>query len=469
MKWKIDTTECVVWLAAEAGKSFTKSMKSKLGICFTKNICTFKNSFFQWCTLYEENQKIGDFLLEKFKNKNFSSSFVKDYSKFDKDSIKFLNKLDKVDFSKLNDKELFKTLEEVNNIYVENFDFGAFIEPMDYVIPGLIENKLKKFNYTNKEINDMMAIADTTFLSLETQDIIEISKQSKNKQEDLLKKHAYEFRWIQSGHCGKKIIPFSYFEEKLKEASNDDNSSNELLKLKNLKSDVLKRKKEILLKKPVDKESLEILRIIDLISPLHDRRKELFLRSIYVEETLREEIAKRYGYSVKELSVFQIEDLLKLLNGEKLDKKFAHDFFKQGVLYIDSSKRIWEYYFGEKAEDFRKKELSVDHGDVKELKGMPACSGKVKGVVCLIHGIKTFDKMKQGNILVTSMTRPDFVPAMKKAAAIVTDEGGVTCHAAIVSRELGIPCVIGTKIASKVLKDGDLIEVDANKGIVRKI
>jgi pyruvate,water dikinase len=65
------------------------------------------------------------------------------------------------------------------------------------------------------------------------------------------------------------------------------------------------------------------------------------------------------------------------------------------------------------------------------------------------------------------MTRPEFVPLMKKASAIVTAEGGITCHAAIVSRELGIPCVIGTKNATKVLKTGDEIEVDAEKGIVK--
>lgn len=67
----------------------------------------------------------------------------------------------------------------------------------------------------------------------------------------------------------------------------------------------------------------------------------------------------------------------------------------------------------------------------------------------------------------TSMTRPEFVPLMKKAAAIITDEGGITCHAAIVSRELNIPCIIGTRIATKVLKDGDYIEVDADNGIVK--
>lgn len=65
------------------------------------------------------------------------------------------------------------------------------------------------------------------------------------------------------------------------------------------------------------------------------------------------------------------------------------------------------------------------------------------------------------------MTTPDFVPIMKRASAFVTDEGGITCHAAIVSREMKKPCIIGTKIATQVLKDGDLVEVDADKGVVK--
>ena len=67
------------------------------------------------------------------------------------------------------------------------------------------------------------------------------------------------------------------------------------------------------------------------------------------------------------------------------------------------------------------------------------------------------------------MTTPDFVPAMGKAAAIVTDEGGITCHAAIISRELGIPCIVGTRIATKVLRDDDYVEVNANHGIIKHI
>lgn len=100
---------------------------------------------------------------------------------------------------------------------------------------------------------------------------------------------------------------------------------------------------------------------------------------------------------------------------------------------------------------------------------MPASHGKVKGVVKIINVPADFPKLKPGDILVAPMTRPEYLPLMKIAGAIVTDEGGVTCHAAIVSRELGIPSIIGTQVATEVLKDGDMVEVDADLGVVRKI
>lgn len=110
-----------------------------------------------------------------------------------------------------------------------------------------------------------------------------------------------------------------------------------------------------------------------------------------------------------------------------------------------------------------------DFSGVTEIRGQIACPGRVKGNVRLIMTKNKISSVKEGEILVTSMTTPEYLPAMKKAAAFVTDEGGITCHAAIVAREMKKPCVIGTKIATKVLKDGDIIEVDADKGIVRII
>ncbi len=100
------------------------------------------------------------------------------------------------------------------------------------------------------------------------------------------------------------------------------------------------------------------------------------------------------------------------------------------------------------------------------IQGFGASPGVGSGVARVILDVKELYKLKNGEVLVTKMTTPDFVPAMKRASAIVTDEGGITCHAAIVSRELGVPCIVGTEKATKILKDGEMITVDAGSGVV---
>ena len=100
------------------------------------------------------------------------------------------------------------------------------------------------------------------------------------------------------------------------------------------------------------------------------------------------------------------------------------------------------------------------------LRGQGASPGVASGKVVIIRDVKDTGSVKEGDILVTKMTSPDMVPAMQKVAAIITDEGGLTCHAAIVSRELGTPAIVGTKTATNVLKTGQLITVDGEKGLV---
>ena len=103
---------------------------------------------------------------------------------------------------------------------------------------------------------------------------------------------------------------------------------------------------------------------------------------------------------------------------------------------------------------------------VRDIRGLSASVGRVVGPVKVLNSVREVGKVQRGDILVAVMTRPDYIMGIKKAAAIVTNEGGITCHAAIVSRELGIPCIIGTKVATEVLKDGDIVEVNANHGVV---
>ena len=111
------------------------------------------------------------------------------------------------------------------------------------------------------------------------------------------------------------------------------------------------------------------------------------------------------------------------------------------------------------------KEVIPDATD--EIKGQIAYQGKVKGKVKIVKKQSQISKVIKGDVLVSPMTTPDLLSAMKLAAAFVTDEGGITCHAAIVAREMKKPCIIGTKIATEVFKDGDIVEVDADGGLVK--
>ncbi len=106
---------------------------------------------------------------------------------------------------------------------------------------------------------------------------------------------------------------------------------------------------------------------------------------------------------------------------------------------------------------------------VDEVRGEPAFAGKVQGKARIVLSQADANALREGEILVTGNTTPELIGAMHRAAAFVTDEGGILCHAAIVAREMQKPCIIGTELATRAFKDGEMIEVDAEKGIVRKL
>jgi len=166
------------------------------------------------------------------------------------------------------------------------------------------------------------------------------------------------------------------------------------------------------------------------------------------------------------LAAFEIEELLAEKSKLTLEE-----------LQLRSSGKVLYFYTPEQIEVIRDPKIIngtrtvLERGptDLKEFSGFPACQGKVKGLVKIITHSQDLHKIQKGDIFVAKYTFPSYTPAMLKSAAIITDEGGITTHAAIISREFKIPCIIGTKIATKMLKDGDEIEVDANKGVVKLI
>lgn len=127
-------------------------------------------------------------------------------------------------------------------------------------------------------------------------------------------------------------------------------------------------------------------------------------------------------------------------------------------------------FVGKKAREIAKYIVSSEEKKKTDLiRGSPAYGGKIKGRVRVLFFRRDLKNLKKDEILVTPMTEAFYTPYLKKVKAIVIDEGGITCHAAIISREMKIPCVIGARVATKVLKTGDIIEVDADKGFIRVI
>lgn len=139
-----------------------------------------------------------------------------------------------------------------------------------------------------------------------------------------------------------------------------------------------------------------------------------------------------------------------------------HQFF--GVYF---NRRRAAYYIGQSAQAVEKVITSAQKRAV--IKGVSAQAGEVTGTARIVHDPHKVKIFNFGDVLITGMTRPEFLPLIKKSAAFVTDAGGILSHAAIMARELKKPCVIGTRIATKIFKDGDLVKVDATKGIVKKI
>ena len=180
-------------------------------------------------------------------------------------------------------------------------------------------------------------------------------------------------------------------------------------------------------------------------------------------------VAQEVGLAYEDLRYLTSLEVIQLLKNaasadiqEILNRKVGFVLFS-----VNGVQKITTGSEGKALADWLDISLRTVDKNITELKGSPACTGVVRGHVRLGLTPKEAKVLVEGEILVCPMTSPEYVPAMQRSGAIVTDEGGLLCHAAIMSREFGKPCVIATKIATQVLKTGDLVEVDAEKGIVR--
>lgn len=179
------------------------------------------------------------------------------------------------------------------------------------------------------------------------------------------------------------------------------------------------------------------------------------------------QISTEVGYNANLLCSMTIQEFEEYMNDGKIpEKKILQRRFEWCALIFEENGYIC---ITDKDQIKRLEQIHIKKTCDNIVFGEAAFSGKAKGIARIIFDPLTANNFNEGDVLITGMTRPDFLSIMKKASAIVTDCGGLLCHAAIVARELKKPTIIGTKNATSMFNDGDIIEVDANKGIARKI
>ena len=438
-----------------------------------------------------KQKELGKILLKKFSNPNYLAELIK-WSESKTNSLR-----DYLDFNFPTQK-----LRNISNVkFIKNYNkfvslyrlFHVKNTPPWWIGADVVEIELKK-NINNGKYKETEKIFQTLTSGSEypTEGFLEelsllnicdlLSKsniQSVKKSIDmpvkihrLFTKHTKEFYSMPFGYNTEVLLGEKHFIREINNILKEKEIPSEIKKIKLLSiNKQIKEREKFEKKYKLSKKIINLAKILRQLAYLQDLKKTTQTRShprlfnlVFKEISRRTGLEKKhYGY----LSHFDIELILKQGKVFPKQKKEFNERLKTCVIILKNLDYIWLYK--EDAIQFLTEAGAIipKSGKIKSLKGIAASRGRVRGLIKTCLYSTEIKKVKKGDILVASMTTPDFVPAMKRAVAIITDEGGITCHAAIVAREMNKPCIIGTKIATKVLKDGDLVEVDANKGIIK--
>lgn len=199
-----------------------------------------------------------------------------------------------------------------------------------------------------------------------------------------------------------------------------------------------------------------------------DWRDDVRRKHAYYWSFLFDRIADTYNVERDDIGYLTISEIEEMLSGDRFPQETINERKQKPKVLIQNN----EGFIVVKSYDEKYRSI-VDSSESKlaqkDLSGTTAQSGKVIGRVRIVRSYHDTKHVLDGDVLVANTTHPNYLPAMKRAVAFVTNEGGMISHAATVARELKTPCIVGTKVATEVLIDGDMVEVDATKGIVRKL
>ena len=476
-------------------------LREYYGDSFTSHVFFVSEDHANWYWNTTDMRRMRDSLVKRVnENPSFLGKLQEDWHARVKAFEKVMAEVDSADISKLGNRELFGLYKRLYKAYLEEFALCTGLqESFSMHADELVLPAIKKFleekglgDYFIEYYSILTAPVDESFIFQERLNLLKILElvqkspelmelfemdaaeienelEKHEKLKAMLDEHARQFYWVQNNYAVAKVLDRKFFIGELQRLLREENAvdaPNELKKMKAQIPEMKERKKKLIGELGVPQKLQNLIRIGEVFTYMQDVKKKYTLISNHYQKLFRDEIGMRLGLSEREMDYTYIWELEGMLEDGKVDREKLKSRRKNcmGLFTLDGYQIIDGDEAGRTYEEQFKVKVKAD-----EIWGTVASKGIARGIVRVVRKTHDLVNVMKGDVLVASMTRPEMVTAMEKACAIVTDEGGLACHAAIVSRELGIPCIIGTKVATAVLKDGDEVEVDAEKGTVKKI
>lgn len=476
----------LIWMISEA--EIQAESRKMLGGNFTSHICVFENHRVDWYIDLLDIQRVTKLFLRQAKAKpHFSRSLIKKWEADSRNFSRQTTKLDKLNLKKLSSQELAKLYQNFTKIYNQTITSSSLIDGFALGSDEIIQTEINKLLEARQIIKGrgeifsiLTAPTHQSFINEAELALLRLALKIKSFKtlvaaltqpaiKKLLAEQTKKYFWIKNNYHDNYVLSDRDFLKDIKAllASSLD-IKNEISRIAGTPLKNKRAKQKLISKLKPTAYLKNLLEISEDFTDWQDQRKKrTFLFTNYAS-LLLEEIGRRSGHTLGQMKYLARAEVLELLAGREFKSSELEQRISQTFIYQKGN--CYEILSGPAAAKMIADILvKTDHSAIQDFRGLTASIGQVRGRAKIVTSVKDIDKVKTGDILVAVMTRPDYIMGIKKAAAIVTDEGGITCHAAIISRELGIPCIIGTKIGTKILQDGDLIEVNANHGWVRKV
>ncbi|MFH0971611.1 MAG: PEP-utilizing enzyme [Candidatus Micrarchaeota archaeon] len=472
---KINTRRLAPQMAIAWNSGFGKPFKKEYGISIGSTLQYFDGKSTDYFVDSKEHSKFNKRLEELIQDENFTRTAYGEAKRYLESVLAWSEGKFNADLAKKSDKQLANLYRKFSTDLMPEFYARMWmVYRISNPLAQKAEEKLVESTGDEKLAAQMLAIFGSpqkmNNVMEERIEALKIALKALsigNKSIDaLVGRHSRKYAYLPMYGFDHQPFSEAHFRSEIEKIQNPKGELDEIGKSLKKRMRARTRYLKFLNNDEGAKRLVSFLSNIVYLRDYRDMIREkvnLAARNLYLE------IGKRADLGLEEVNLLTNGEIVGFMEGKGEVNRREIESRKSAWLIIQKG-RSAEIYSGHKAREMSKKELGEDEElESFELRGKTGSAGFAKGKVRVINSNKGLSTVKPGEIMVTSMTRQDFVPYLRKCAALVTDEGGITSHAAIICREIGIPCVVGTEFATKTFKTGDMAEVDANKGIARRI